>query len=85
MKTIKAVYSGRSGACCCGCAGKYSYAKATQVEAGIDRGYPVLDEQVSDRSVKIISNKVLNNSDMIDEGTHAYVDNGKRIQIVYFL
>ena len=83
-KTIISVYSGINGKCCCGCAGKHRYASAYRKLASKDRGYEVRDEEVSDRSVKIISNKVLNDPDMKDEGDHAYVVKGNRLLITYF-
>jgi hypothetical protein len=54
------VYSGKPG-CMCGCRGKYSYASDYKKEGGKERGYDVTDEDVSDRSVKLIVGKLMNN------------------------
>lgn len=84
MKPIASVYSGINGKCCCGCAGKHRYASEHVEWASKNRGYEVRPEEVSDRSVKLISKKVLNNPDMKNEGDHAWVVNGNRLLIVYF-
>jgi len=52
------VYSGRANACCCGCSGKHTVASAHRAEAARRCGYAVADEDVSDRTVKLIYNKV---------------------------
>ena len=53
------VYSGKAGTCMCGCAGKYSYTERGAKEHS--PGYDV-DDSVSERSVKIITGKLLRNS-----------------------
>lgn len=58
IKEVADVYSGKPG-CMCGCLGKYSYASDWVVEGGLNRGYPVEQEDVSDRSIKIISGKLM--------------------------
>lgn len=45
---VVSVYSGKDGKCCCGCAGRYYYAKATRVAAGKARGYKVTDDEIND-------------------------------------
>jgi hypothetical protein len=55
---IEAVYSGINGRCCCGCAGKHTYASAFQKAASKRRGYKVTDDEVSDRTVALIANKI---------------------------
>jgi len=55
---VMSVYSGINGQCCCGCAGKHTYASKYQKIASKDRGYEVGDEEVSDRTVKLIVNKM---------------------------
>lgn len=87
VNKVKSVYSGRPG-CCCGCQGKHSYASATRIEAGKSRGYEVSDDEVSDRSVKMIVNK-LNKliflGDPSIEANDQYVAyNGHRTLIAYF-
>ena len=58
VDNVVMVYSGKRNACCCGCSGKYSYTSKHRVEGAADRGYAVDDEDVSDRSVKIIVSKM---------------------------
>ena len=74
------VYSGKIG-CMCGCLGKYSYTAKGAVENS--PGYDVSDA-VNERSIKIITNKVLRNNNMKREDNYAYVEQNGRIQVVYF-
>lgn len=74
------VYSGKMG-CMCGCLGKYSYTANGAVNHG--PGYDVSDK-VSERSVKIIANKVLRNSNKKIEDGIAYVEQNGRILAAYF-
>ncbi len=89
IQTIQSVYSGIDGACCCGCAGKHTYASATRTAASKDRGYRVRDEEVSDRTVKLIVGKM---NRLIAAGSvpqthdeYVAVVNGRRLYIAYFL
>lgn len=55
---VTSAYSGRPG-CACGCNGTYWYAKAYQARSSKNRGYAVLDEEVNDRMVMTIYNKIV--------------------------
>jgi hypothetical protein len=81
LEGVYKVYSGKNGACMCGCAGKYSYTAQGAVEHG--PGYDVSD-LVSERSVKIIAGKVLRSSNKIAEGDYVYVVQNDRILVAYF-
>ena len=83
-KVIVSVYSGIDGRCCCGCAGKHRYASEHREYSSKYRGYSVTDEDVSDRSVKIISNKVLNHKDSEHNGDHSSLVSGNRVLVVYY-
>ena len=83
-RVITSVYSGIDGKCCCGCSGKHRYASAYRKLASKNRGYEVRDKDVSDRSVKIISNKVLNNKNSVHNGDHSSLVSGNRLLIVYY-
>ena len=83
-KEIVSVYSGKAGHCCCGCAGKHTYASAHREWAGKNRGYSVSDDEISDRTVKIISNKVLEDPDVEHEDSLSSVEVGNRLLIVYY-
>jgi len=65
----------------CGCLGKYSYTADGAVNHG--PGYDVSDK-VNERSVKIIANKVLRNSNKKIEDGIAYVEQNGRILAAYF-
>jgi len=83
-KDIVSVYSGKAGRCCCGCAGKHTYASAHREWASKNRGYAVTDDEVDDRLVKIISNKVLKDPDVEHEDSLSCVEIGNRLLIVYY-
>ena len=74
LANVQKVYSGKPG-CMCGCRGKYSYAQ------GCEEGY---DDQVNERSVKILFNKVMNHPKHKIEDNCAFVDTGSRNLVVYF-
>ena len=88
ISNILSVYSGRIG-CCCGCIGKHTFSKHGQKIENLRREYPIEDEDVSDRSVKIIAKRVLLNPEVefSDDFGHAYVDDtdANRTRIVYFV
>jgi hypothetical protein len=58
LTDVVSVYSGKAGKCCCGCSGKHRVASAHRQAAAKSRGYAVDDDEVSDRSVKLIYRKV---------------------------
>ncbi len=62
---VMSVYSGLPG-CACGCRGKHRYASAHVKIAGKHRGYAVQSDEVSDRSVAIIFNRVKKHADQLE-------------------
>ena len=72
-------YSGMRGHCMCGCAGKYSY-----TERGAKEHSPGYEPNINERSVKIISNKVLRNSNKVVEGDCVYVEENGRVLVAWF-
>ena len=80
-KIVK-VYNGKIG-CMCGCLGKYSYTQ--DGAANHNPGYDVADS-VNERSVRIITKKILANPNVQYEGNYAFVEDRARnkIQVVYF-
>ena len=81
---VRSVYSGSSGCCSCGCKGKYTYASQYQTDSEKSIGYPLSDDQINDRTIKTIFNRVAKNPNHVDDGNLSYLDNGQRIWIVYF-
>ena len=81
---IAKVYSGKRG-CMCGCQGKYSY-----TQDGADKHGPGYDVQdmVSERSVKIIAKKVINNpnTNWDESQEYCFVEDREKntIKVVYF-
>lgn len=73
---VASVYSGRVGACCCGCAGVHTYASKHVRWSGRYRGYSIVKSEVNDRIVKLIAGKV---SRM--DGVKAYGDGGKSFRM----
>lgn len=85
IENVTRVYNGKIG-CMCGCNGKYSTNPAHKEEVGKWRGYEVSDDECSERSVKIITKKVMMNPNKVFEDNYVYVEDraANRIQVVYF-
>ncbi len=68
---VTSVYSGRHG-CACGCRGKHSYSAAF-VAAHPDgkRGYKVTPDEVNDKTVKMMFNKVQAHFDQFPDAAAA--------------
>lgn len=83
---IMSVYSGKHG-CCCGCVGKHTTASAHRETNSKDRGYPVTDDEVSDRSVKIIFNKIMSfpRGQIEVDKTYISIDTETRRYIAYLV
>ena len=80
MLNFYKAYSGKSGRCACGCAGKYSYTAQGAVEHS--PGYDVTDS-VNERSVKIIAGKILRDPNHKIEDGMAYVEQGGRLLMAF--
>ena len=74
------VYSGKTG-CMCGCKGKYSYTAKGAVDNS--PGYDVSDS-VNERSVKIITTKVLKHPKVKFEDGMAYVEQNGRTLVAFY-
>jgi hypothetical protein len=89
ISNVMEVYSGVAHACRCGCAGTYKVATAHRAAADADRGYPHDDGDISDRSVKLIVNKINKAiaSGVVPDVDPAYVsvDVGTRTYTAYFV
>ena len=85
LEKVSSVYSGKSGRCCCGCSGKYTYAQAHRDWASKNRGYPVMDEDVNDRVVRLHVAKINNRlNEAEDLGECVSWDNGTgRVYVAY--
>lgn len=70
VNDIASVYSGRPG-CMCGCRGKHTYASATREASAKTRGYAIDDNEVNDRVVKMIVNKM---NKLVEEGHELELD-----------
>lgn len=87
---VMSVYSGKANYCCCGCAGNHRYNSKHVRAASKWRGYPVRPEEISDRSVAIVLNKIKRYADCIDmvpEGSANFFSAvaGDRLYIAYLL
>ena len=79
------VYTGKVG-CMCGCNGKYSVASKYKKYANNQRGYAI--NNISDRSVKIIYNKIvkaINNEKVEVTNNYVYIAKGERCLAAYFV
>jgi hypothetical protein len=80
---VVSVYSGKAYACCCGCSGKYWYNSKYKDFGNKIRGYPIEDEEVSDRNVKRILN-IVKKAENIEEDLGCISTTvGKRWYIVH--
>src|SRR5688572_19380799 len=90
LDNVHQVYSGATGKCCCGCAGKHTYSSKFQGFSSSHRGYAVSDDEVSDRSVKTIVNKIQKAAEqgriefVTDEFVSAVSESGERVLCAYF-
>jgi hypothetical protein len=86
IQNVTRVYNGKIG-CMCGCNGKYSTNPAYREHVGKERGYAVSDEEVSERSVKIIAKKIMMNPNKVFEDNCIYVEDRarNRIQVMWFV
>lgn len=90
LEEIASVYSGRAGACCCGCAGTYRYPSTTKPEEfKKSHGYDLSKENINDvqvkRIMKLINLALANNDCGIDDGgSYIALETEKRLYIIYF-
>lgn len=80
---VLSVYSGKNGACCCGCSGTHSYNSKYKDLGTKSRGYEVRDEELNDRQVKRVLN-IIKKADKVD-GDYNYIATvvKNRLYIVY--
>ena len=93
IDAIRSAYSGARGKCCCGCSGNHRYASAHVDEATKNRGYSIDPDEVSDRYVKTVFNKIKKNFEegVSDAcltvskafGAHIALSLGNRMHILY--
>jgi hypothetical protein len=88
-RDITRVYNGKLGACMCGCSGKYTTNPRFKDLVSKERGYPVSDDECSDRSVKIIAKKVLSNPNAKWDGNVVILEDASagyqgNIKVVWF-
>ena len=86
LDQISQTYIGKAHSCMCGCSGTYSYLKSSQKYGSKDRGYKVSDDEISERSVKFVLNKLKNNEmegiQVIENYIFSY-DIGTRTYVLY--
>lgn len=85
---VRSVYSGRNGACCCGCAGKHRYNSAWKKEATEDRGYAISKGEINDSQIRKTLSIIQENfqtADVFpeDKMNIASVVRGERLHIIY--
>jgi hypothetical protein len=85
LKNVTRVYTGKPG-CMCGCNGQYRMASAHVEKAAAEQGYPVAEDEISDRSVKIVFNKIMKNPlhKYDAEANCVYVQTETRNLVAYF-
>jgi len=86
VEDVVKVYSGKDGACCCGCAGKYYYSSAHRNVGSKSRGYEVTDDEVSDKMVHKVfgmASANLASFDLLSDTQFTFVV-GSRLYMVMF-
>jgi hypothetical protein len=85
-QTVYKCYQGKLNSCMCGCSGKYKVASAEVEYAGKERGYPVFEEDISDRVVKRITKLILENENKVyDEDNNSYTLTDFEKNKVYYI
>jgi hypothetical protein len=85
-QTVYKCYQGKLNRCMCGCSGKYKVASAEVEYAGKERGYPVFEEDISDRVVKRITKLILENENKVYyEDDNIYMLEDKEKNKVYYI
>ena len=74
-------YSGFNGHCMCGCAGNYRYTERGAKEHS--PGYNVVD-MVNERSVKVITGKLLRNPNTRREDDMLVLEQNGRVLVAWF-
>jgi hypothetical protein len=83
FEDVLSVYSGRDGACCCGCSGTHSYNSLYKDLGSKTRGYPVTDRELNDRQVRRVLNIIKKAEKVEDDRVCISTVVGKRLYIVY--
>mgnify|MGYP003704893401 CR=1 FL=1 len=78
MESVYKVYSGMNGHCMCGCSGKYSY-----TAEGAVKHSPGYQPNVNERSVKIITGKLLRNSNTKREDDMLILEQNGRVLVAW--
>jgi len=71
-------YSGPNGRCMCGCVGKYSY-----TQHGANAHNPGYEPNINERSVKIITGKLLRNSNTKREDDMLILEQNGRVMVAW--
>lgn len=87
-KNIISAYLGKAGRCMCGCCGDYAYASNKVVQAGKDRGYDIMEDEISDKKVIGRFKKMLKNIEFCDEvffeDDHFGIEYNNRTIVCYY-
>lgn len=80
---VISVYSGKDGACCCGCAGKHYYVTEALGNGKTIRGYEIDANEISEKMVKKVI-KIINEASVVeDDGDNISTVVGSRLYVAY--
>ena len=85
---VLSTYNGKANRCCCGCSGTHSYpeSRIAREVAGLKRGYPIGDDECSNRKMAFVIRKLNANLDKVEDGgSYWALDTGSRVYIAYKL
>jgi hypothetical protein len=66
FEDIISAYIGKRDECMCGCFGTYYYLECNKDKASKSRGYPVSPEEVNEKRVKYVFNKIMGSQPHIE-------------------
>jgi len=73
LEEICKVYVGQPHKCMCGCSGKYSYPSLNIEQSGKERGYALDTEDINDKRIHRVLNKVAKNAAIGVEVINEYI------------
>ena len=83
-RIVRSAYRGKPG-CACGCNGDYVYTEQNRKIAGEWRGYTVDDNEIDEKKVSRILNKVKKHPDTVNYGSHLSLQTQSRLYIIHLV
>ena len=85
ISQVRSAYTGKVDRCCCGCSGTHVYNERNRAKAAKWRGYEVSDDEVNDKKVERILNKIKKDPNSSVQGDFISLETERKLYIVYLL